>query len=67
MIAHEIESWLGIATKWSSYVLNKNEANYASQIGKFINEEIYLGWIHLAQNRDQWQILVDMVMKFKVP
>jgi hypothetical protein len=23
-------------------------------------------WIHLAQNRDQWQSLVDTVMKYQV-
>jgi len=24
-------------------------------------------WIHLVQNRDQWQTLVNMVMNFWVP
>jgi hypothetical protein len=24
-------------------------------------------WIHLAQDRDQWQALVNMVMKLRVP
>jgi hypothetical protein len=24
-------------------------------------------WIHLAQNRDQWLALVNMIMIFKVP
>jgi hypothetical protein len=24
-------------------------------------------WVHLAQNRDQWWALANMVMKFQVP
>jgi hypothetical protein len=24
-------------------------------------------WIHLAQDRDQWRVLVNTVMKFRVP
>jgi hypothetical protein len=24
-------------------------------------------WIHLAQDRDQWRVLVDTVMKLRVP
>jgi hypothetical protein len=26
-----------------------------------------VGWIHLAQDRDQWQALVDTVMNLRVP
>jgi hypothetical protein len=26
-----------------------------------------VGWIHLAQNRDQWQCLVNMIMNHWVP
>jgi hypothetical protein len=24
-------------------------------------------WIHLAQDRDQWRVVVDMVMNLRVP
>jgi len=26
-----------------------------------------IDWTHLAQDRDQWQTLMNMVMKFQVP
>jgi hypothetical protein len=26
-----------------------------------------VGWMHLIQDRDQWQALVSMVMKLQVP
>jgi hypothetical protein len=26
-----------------------------------------VNWIHLAQDRDQWRALVNMVMKIQVP
>jgi hypothetical protein len=26
-----------------------------------------VGWIHLAQDRDQWQSLVNTIMNFRVP
>jgi hypothetical protein len=26
-----------------------------------------MGWIDLAQDRDQWRTLVNVVMKFRVP
>jgi len=27
----------------------------------------YIGWMHLAQNRDQWRALVNTVMNFPTP
>jgi hypothetical protein len=26
-----------------------------------------MNWIHLAQDRDQWRVLVNMVMNLRVP
>jgi hypothetical protein len=34
------------------------------EIGFWLN---YVGWINLAYNRDQWEILVNMVMNLQVP
>jgi hypothetical protein len=27
----------------------------------------FVGWVHLAQDRDQWQALVNMAMNFWIP
>jgi hypothetical protein len=32
-----------------------------------LRKKKYVHWIHLAQDRDQWQALVSMVMNLQVP
>jgi hypothetical protein len=39
--------------------------NIKMDLKKILLENV--DWIHLAQNRDQWQILVDTVMNHQVP
>jgi hypothetical protein len=41
------------------------EDNIRMDLREIVCEGVY--WIHLAQDRDQWQALVNTVMNFQVP
>jgi len=41
------------------------ENNIRMDLKKIVWEGV--DWMHLAQNRDQWQALVNTVMNFRVP
>jgi hypothetical protein len=47
----------------------KPEGNlqYLKKVLRWILGWDFLGWIHLAPNRDQWQAAVNTVMNLRVP
>jgi hypothetical protein len=62
------------ATKFSSEnLMGRDHLEELGIDGKIILEWILgkcggnVDWIHLAQNRDQWQAVVDTIMNLQVP
>jgi hypothetical protein len=49
--------------------LRRPRRRWVNNIDVDLREIIWVGmnWIHLAQDRGQWQTLVNLVMSFRVP
>jgi hypothetical protein len=49
--------------------LGKPRRGWEDNIKRYLREIVWgcMGWIHPAHDRDKWQVLVNTVMKLRVP
>jgi hypothetical protein len=53
----------GISEKFAQNLRGRHDSEDLVEIKNMV----WMNWIHLAQNRDQWQALVNTLMKLGIP